>query len=347
MKLDDLCGFLDARSFPPAQAREHPERDDVAATRTAVSAAVGDDEFLVDCMAHEVDLVESGVPRRGLTPFFTMPDLGIRFAFGYWRPGSEPGPHEHTAWTITAVCRNELEVLTYDREESYRSRTLVPKNRFEASAGRAGFIYEPCIHKPSNSTDRWSLSFHVISPRDGERLVDEERSLPILDEFVARVLADRGHPYDGVLAARQRQIVVRQVAQLLASVDSPQAGILLNRCHRAGTAATRRFIERLRGGDAVAGRGDHSWMLVRTHPDLAMSHRDDEESGLVRLGVETPEGWVEELAMSRVARDALAFAARTNVFDLRQLPGNLYEDERQVIAEALEESGLFTRNTQP
>lgn len=347
MKLDDLCEFLDARSFPPTQAREHPERDDVAATRTAVSAAVSDDEFLVDCMAHEMDLVESGVPRRGLTPFFTMPDLGIRFSFGYWRPGSEAGPHEHTAWTITAVCRNELEVLTYDREESYRSRTLVPKNRFEAPAGRAGFIYEPCIHNPGNSTDRWSLTFHVTSPRDGEQLVDQERTLPVLDEFTRRVTADRGHPYEGVLAARQRQIVVRQVAHLLAPVGSLQAGALLNRCHRAGTAATRRFIERLRGDDVVTERGAPSWILVRTQPDLAMSHRDDEENALVRLGVETPEGWVEELAMSRVARDALAFAARTEVFDVRQLPGDLYEDERRMIAEALEDSGLFTRDTRP
>ncbi|MEV7119771.1 hypothetical protein [Kitasatospora griseola] len=345
MKLDDLCGLLGARSFPSAQAREHPERDDVAATRTAVSAAVTDDEFLVDCMARELDLVESGVRRRGLTPFFTMPDLGIRFSFGYWRPGSTPGPHEHTAWTITAVCRNELEVLTYDREESYRRQMLIPKNRFEAPAGRSGFIYEPCIHNPRNNTDRWSLSFHVTSPRDGERLVDEERSLPVLDEFVDRMLADRGHPYDGVLAARQRQIVVRQVAQLLAPVGSPQAGILLNRCHRAGTAVTRRFIERLRGGDAVTGCGDRSRTLVRTHPELALSHRYDEKSGLVRLGAETPEGWVEELAMSRVARDALAFAARTNAFDVRQLPGSLYEDERRMIAEALEDSGLFTRDT--
>jgi hypothetical protein len=66
-------------------------------------------------------------------------------------------------------------VLTFDRQESYRQNTLVPKNRFEAPAGKTGFIYEPCLHEPRNVSGV-VLSLHVISPRDGER-PDDYQSL--------------------------------------------------------------------------------------------------------------------------------------------------------------------------
>ena len=134
-----------------------------------VADAVLDDEFLLDCMSRELELIERKVPRRESVPFFTTPDTGITFAFRYWAPGSNAGAHEHTAWTITAVCRNKLSVRTFDSESSYRNQALVPKNVFDAPAGRTGFIYEPCIHDPRNPTGRWSMSLHVTSPRDGEQ----------------------------------------------------------------------------------------------------------------------------------------------------------------------------------
>jgi len=136
MKLDDLCARFEPGEFPTAHAREHPDRQSVLAAREAVTVAVRDDEFLVDCLSHELDTLEQRVPRSGLVPFYTLAPLGIRFAFGYWPPGRSTGAHEHTAWTITAVCRNRLEVQTFDREESMRRQTLVPKNCFDAAAGR-------------------------------------------------------------------------------------------------------------------------------------------------------------------------------------------------------------------
>jgi hypothetical protein len=86
------------------------------------------------------------------------PNVSRPNAFGYWLLGGTPGPRKHTAWTITAVCRNELEVIT--RQESYRRRKLVQKNRFEAPAGRVGYIHEPSIHQPRNISSEWSLSLH-------------------------------------------------------------------------------------------------------------------------------------------------------------------------------------------
>jgi hypothetical protein len=180
MRLEELLRRFQALRFPAKDEQAHPDRALIVAARSSVEAAVVDDEFLADCMDLELKLIESNRPRQGLVPFLIMPDLGIRFAFGYWAPGSRAGAHEHTAWTITAVCRNELEVHTYDRDDSYRRRELVPKNCFHAGAGRVGFIFEPCIHEPRNISSDWSLSFHVTSPRDGEKLDDYSEPPPAL-----------------------------------------------------------------------------------------------------------------------------------------------------------------------
>jgi hypothetical protein len=341
LRLDDLLGRFQALRFPARRERTHPDRALIVAARSAVEAAVIDDEFLADCIALELKRIESNRPRRGLVPFFTMPDLGIRFAFGYWAPGNAAGAHEHTAWTITAVCRNELEVLTYDREESYRRQELVPKNRFHAAAGRVGFIFEPSIHNPRNVSGNWSLSFHVTSPRDGERLDDDRGPLPAFNSRRGLSSAEDRHPYASVVAARRRNRCVDQLSRIVAAMNVPQAPDLLGRCFALGSAATQEFIDRMAPGSPPERASGTRAMLARTHKDLIMSHRHDGE--MVALDVETPRGPVEEFAIDEVAREAMAFVARERMFEVRAIPGNLSDDERAAIAEALEETGLFTR----
>src|SRR5262249_13875010 len=141
----------------------------------------------------------------GLVPFFTMPRTGIRFALGYWPPGGSPGAHEHTAWTITAVCRNQLDVLTFDRLRSYETRTLVPKNRFNAQAGQVGYIYEPCLHEPKNNSQDWSLSLHIVSPWDGRPAGDFEACFP-LPQLPSDL--DPTHPYATVISYQHRHAFV-------------------------------------------------------------------------------------------------------------------------------------------
>jgi hypothetical protein len=80
--------------------------------------------------------------------------------------------------------------------------------------------------------------------------------------------------------------------------------------------------------------------LARCHESLVLSYRETDD--FVALGVETQRGWVEELAVSRVAREAIAFCIGAPRFDVLELPGCLTDDERWAIADALEESGLFT-----
>ena len=232
-------------------------------------------------------------------------------------------------------------MLTYDRQESYQRRVLVPKNRFQAPIGRVGFIYEPCIHEPRNTTSAWSLSLHVISPRDGEQLVDQWEPLPALSFMDGLPAAEEVHPYTRVRIARQRQRLVHQLVSILSSMDVPQAAQLLARGFTLASSATRRLIaNKVKNSDAINASGPR-WTLARTHPDLILSHR--REGSMVALDVETAHGLVEELAISDEASDALAFVAKEPIFDVCALPGNLSEEEQMAIAEVLEDTGLFTR----
>jgi len=63
---------------------------------------------------------------------------------------------------------------------------------------------------------------------------------------------------------------------------------------------------------------------------------------MVSLDAETENGPVEELVVSNEALEAIAFAVRESIFEVRELPG-LSREEQTAIAEMLEEIGLFTR----
>jgi hypothetical protein len=330
MLLEDLREALGQLPFPSATEAETPARETILEARKLVGAAVVDDAFLVDCIATEIPRLRD-CSFRGLAPFFTTPETGIRVAFGYWPPGSTARPHEHTAWTITAVCRNELDVKTFDRDESYKAKTFVPKNLFKANAGSVGFIYDPCIHEPLNATETWSLSLHVISPRDGEGKRDDD---PLW--ATKRKPRELDDAYRSVLEARNRHDYVHLLATILATVDSPAARLTLANALAIASSGTRSHL-----GGARPDRADAPWRLARVHPELELAAHD--EDGMVSLEAHTSAGVLDGLVVSDVAREALSFAAKTPLFDVRSLPGGLSELERASIAEALEETGFFTR----
>lgn len=343
MRLDDFCEALARLPFPRVDEPCHPDRDTVQAARSIVGTAVADDELLTDCVAHELRLIESGCLRAGLVPFFVLPCLGIRLAFGYWPPGATPGPHEHTAWTVSAVCRNELEVLTYDRDETYRRRELVPKNRFPAPAGTVGLVYQPCIHEARNLSRYWSFSLHVTSPRDGDAPDERPEPVPGLGVASRAGSPPADHPYVQVMTARQRQVHVRQLVRVLATIDPShtlRAPRLLSKCFALASSATRRMIDPIAPQPGRKRAQVGPWLLARTHPDLVLEQR--RHGDRVALDVETPSGRQEELVFDGVPPEALAVAAREHVFDVQALPG-LAPDERSTIGEALEGSGLFRR----
>jgi hypothetical protein len=338
MKIEDLFCVCAKCEFPDAQVARHPRRESVAALRAILAAAVQDDDFLLDCAAAELTHIEQTPLRRGLAPFYVDPRFGVRLAFGYWAPGSTPGPHEHTAWTITAVVRNQLEVVTFDREASYRRRTLVSKNRFIAEAGQVGYVYDPIIHAPKNVSSDWSLSLHAISPRDGEPPGDFSETVPELTG-AGPAAGEHEHPYRYVRNAWHRQNHLRELARLIATLRGPEAPLLLARCALLANAATRRRIRALAKTVGYEAEIPTSPLFVRTHADLKIGFRENGEA--LTLTSLTESGEQDEFTISATARDAIAFVADQQRFDARFLPGDLSLDERIFVAEALENAGLF------
>jgi hypothetical protein len=340
VKIADLGAVFDDSRFPKLGELAHPERVSVLDVRSMLTSAVADGAFLADCIGLELALMESDTPRRGLVPFYTIPGLGIEFSFGYWRPGATPGPHEHSAWTVTAVCRNRLEVVTFDRNESHRRGELVPKNHFDALAGRVGYIYEPCIHQPTNTSVDWSVSLHVTSPRDGE-VTDDAYRLWHSTQTPSPAPQAPVHPYWHVVRARQRHAYIQQLVRILVTINEPEVNELLDRCLPLASPETRRTIQAAPGRDRRRAPSEPPSLLTRVHRDLTLAQRD--AGDMVALDVETPDGPRGQLLLSDRARDAVTYAVRTPVFDVRSLPGTLAPDERLAVADALERTGLFRR----
>jgi hypothetical protein len=335
MTLDDVCASFDRLDFPGFEERAHPERATVREARAQIQVALKEPAFLRDCFTHELLLIESGAQRCGLAPFLVTRKLGVRFAFGYWPPGGGVPPHEHTAWTITAVCRNQLDVTTFDRAESYRRGELVRKNLFSATAGEVGCIFEPAIHAPQNNSSDWTLSLHVSSPRDGEPLPGIE-PLPGLE--LAVPCSDVDGPYHQVLRARERQCFVRLLVRCLAADRSQEARALLLTAYPLADSRTRRSInERLPLHERQPNAVPTS--LKRTHHLELRVERSGERCTLV---ASTPHGRLVQLTANAFAHDALAFAVTRPRFNVHDLPG-LSSDEQIDIAEVLEETGLFQR----
>jgi len=344
MRLDDFCGMLESMPFPAAAEAASPDQQTLADVRAAVTRCVGDDAFLADCIALELRLIENMQRlRRGFVPFRTLPRTGIHLALGYWPPGSSVAPHEHTAWTVTSVCRNALQVLTFDRDESYRRKSLVLKNGFEAPAGKVGSIYGPCIHQPRNVSREWSWSLHVISPQDGKYPDGRPDLLPGMRDAdgVPPHLVDDGSAYSSVMLARQRMAHVEQLSRTLAAMKVERASEVLGLCYELCSATTRTFIEQAAPHAVRDDARKQPFLLAKVHDDLTLSHRSDGKA--TSLMVETATGPQEALTVNAVAHEAIVYVSKHAPLDMREIPGRMNEEERLALAAALEQSGVFRR----
>lgn len=339
MKLAELCESFSTLSFPRHQERAHPARDAVTQFRAQVGSALASEQLLLDCIAHELALIERGILRAGLTPFFIEPEFGVRFAFGYWAPGSTTGPHQHTAWSVSAVCHNQLTIATYDRAESYRRRELVAKNRFEAVAAMAGYIYEPAIHCPMNQSTSWTLSLHISSPRDGEPVDDHEMlsGMTVPGQSWTDP-ARRRHPSTAMIQAGRRRREADLLAHILLSSKAPRAIELLARCAKFVSSDTWPEIAPALPAHALR---PPIRSLARIHPDLVFTVRQVPQGWMVM--VEASDGPMGILRINDLARDAFEFAATRTAFEVSALPGDLTDEERIGIADTLEDFGLFKR----
>src|SRR5215471_9354324 len=116
MRFTDLVSLLrtldlDDHGF---HGSRRPPRENVRTIQHGLTAMLADEEFYLDCVDLELSAVQRKTPDRPARPMFRLGDRGQHFRMFYWWPGKVAVPHEHTAWTVTAVFYNALEVTTFD-----------------------------------------------------------------------------------------------------------------------------------------------------------------------------------------------------------------------------------------
>lgn len=336
MDLENFCNVFSPNLFPKFRENTHPEKEAVLRARHTLSTELLKENFLLDCISWELRRLKNSKLDGGLQPFYVIPDLGIRFAFGYWPPGLGAAPHEHTAWTITGVCKNQLEVSTFDREESYKRTELVFKNRFTGLPGDTGFIYEPCIHAPKNVSNDWSISFHVASPLDGRRPEDHIEPLSCLQSNSENLYDSVEHPYSQAIIARRKLRYIHQLARVLSSMNSQNARSVIKHCLEICSLRTRHEMQSF-----LEVPFEKDCQFERTNKNLKISFFQN--NGMMTLSVDTPKGLNDELIIDKRAGEAINFALTRNAFNVHTLPGPLSLEEKIGIVEVLEETGLFKR----
>jgi len=238
MRFTDLLTVI--RGLDLDDDTRRPPRDNVRAIQHALSACLADEEFCLDCIELELAAIASPPAGGRRESMFRMRDRPLRFEMFYWWPGRVAAAHEHTRWTVTAVFFNSLQVTTYDWDVAFRERRLERKNVFVASQGKAGHIYDRCIHNPANGTNRDSMSIHIFNLGDA----------PLIEREVGPI-AGLGLPSagsaphtDSFASKRQRQL--RVLAQAVCQYYSPRAIGILDAIVSRGDAETQARIDRLR-----------------------------------------------------------------------------------------------------
>ncbi|HZU98470.1 MAG TPA: hypothetical protein VFF73_17325 [Planctomycetota bacterium] len=239
MRFEELRELILSLDLGEPGSKDRPPRDNVRAVQNALAQALEDEDFCLDIISLELEGALSARQAPGrvafVPPFHRIDERGIFFRLFYWPPGKDAPPHEHTSWTVTAVFHHELTVTTYDWETAVKEKKLQQKNEFSAERGRAGHIYDNCIHRPSNPTERLATSVHIFNTNDG----------PMLEEIcggkVEGLADDMGPgrwPSEPVAfrraVAANRQRILLMHADMLSRFRSERAQGLLRRVFESG-----------------------------------------------------------------------------------------------------------------
>jgi hypothetical protein len=224
MTLESFLKAVAALELGNPGARGGVKRSDVLELRRLLEGALTYDEFVTDCIANDLRAWAAWEAQgwRGIKPpVADIPPRGISIRLFFWPPGAVADPHEHTSWTASSVFHNELEVQTYDWDETIRQRTVVPKNLHCARRGQVGYVFEPCIHSPRNTTARMTTSLHVLHADDHPRL---ERAFGPIHGLTTYEDSERTNetdaPSSAVLVARANALRETRAAVFSAHVDA-------------------------------------------------------------------------------------------------------------------------------
>jgi hypothetical protein len=215
----------------------------VRTVQNMLSAALADEDFYLDCIELEIEANLRRTADAPRQPLFRMPERGLTLHMFYWYPGRGTIPHEHSAWTVTAVFYNSLQVTTYDFDVASRERRLEQKNVFSAAQGNAGHIYDRCIHSPSNVTSIVTTSLHVFNSADQPCLEDEVGLVEGLGYPNAVLPDDDGERTAVVGEWTQRQL--RVLSRVLSQFRGPRAADLRRRISAHADARTDAFADRM------------------------------------------------------------------------------------------------------
>lgn len=342
MRLNDVVDLIDRLGFPCAGEDLHPGQETVRAARALVQDAVTDPVFLNDCLSADLALTQSHHLRSGITPHTVAPRTGIGMALGYWAPGATPGPHEHTAWTVSAVCHNQIEVQTYDRLQSQRRSELVEKDRFTATQGQVGFVSGPCIHAPINKTRSWSLTFHLVSPLDGEPVPDQKAIRGLSSNLAALNSGDLDPALRAILKEKQRMRYSAIMCQLLGEMKFDGFSVLNARAFGSSSKMMqRRLAETFPDCFGCLVEPNPDCELSVVHSNVVFKIRDDGAGKT--LCVETARGDFDIISIQTSAVEVLKFVATHRDFRADELPDSLTWEENDFFMLALEASGAFKR----
>jgi predicted metal-dependent enzyme (double-stranded beta helix superfamily) len=243
MRFVDLVRLLHSLDLADRGAHgRRPPRGDVRAVQDALTAMLADEDFYLDCVDLEAETTASATPERPFPPLYRLSDLDLQFRMFYWWPGKAAPPHEHTAWTVTAVFYNTLEVTTFDWNVAFHEQRLQPKNRFTGVQGMAGHIYDRCIHRPANLTEKLSTSIHIFHLADQPRI--EREVGPIAGMGPPNTTFLRG-PNEGARLTGLQQLRLRALAHMVGQFSSERARRTLDAIASAGDDLTRAVTDRV------------------------------------------------------------------------------------------------------
>jgi hypothetical protein len=150
-------------------ARSEGDMQMALRVRALTEQALAQASFVIACAARIVTTLESGAGALPNVPLYGPRGAPISIRVFYWPPGFQNAPHVHNSWTVTGVLHNSIVAETFRGAACVADVDLSQSTRFAATAGKAGYLLPPCVHRLQNASQRPAATLHVFSNGDARR----------------------------------------------------------------------------------------------------------------------------------------------------------------------------------
>jgi predicted metal-dependent enzyme (double-stranded beta helix superfamily) len=121
--------------------------------------AVGKRAFKDDCLMRGLINVFQAKKERPSQDLYCNPKTGLRARLFFWPPGFETPPHQHSAWTCSAVLVN---VVGFRRHKSLPDDQSEIVDYFLGREGDVGRMIPPSVHSVCNPSGLPSASISIF-----------------------------------------------------------------------------------------------------------------------------------------------------------------------------------------